>query len=74
LEPQLMRRAPRPYLVRAVRGFEGTGTYIARDCGDTLSVFHGSLGSERPPRRPTTLIVFLTHMPIRVNATYSVAE
>lgn len=74
LEQQLTRRAPRPFLVRAVRGFEGTGGYRARECGDTLSVFHGSLGRDVPPPTPSTVVVFLAQMPIRVQATYSVIE
>lgn len=74
LEAQLMQSAPRPFLVRAVRGFEGTGSYGARDCGDTLSVFHGSLGHQTPPPTPSAVVVFLMRKPTRIDASYSVIE
>jgi hypothetical protein len=64
----------RPYLARALVGFEGTGRFQASDCGDVVDILHGSLGwsPPHPSRRP--VIVFLSHRPISTHAVIAVAR
>ena len=74
LEPQLWSSAPRPFLVRAVRGSPETGSFYTRVCGDTLTVDHLSLGTKVPPSTPATIIVFLTRKPSRINARFTIVR
>ncbi len=64
----------RPFLVRAVIGFEGTGHFGAQLCGDELDITHDSLGHSTPKPTPGAVIVFLPHPPRLIKADISVAE
>ncbi len=63
----------KPFLVRAVMGFEGTGHFAARLCGDRLYVDHSSLGHWTPKPAPAAVIVFLPRKPSGVTADFEVA-
>ena len=62
-----------PYLVRAVLGFRGTGSFSVQQSEDGLLVTHGSLGHSTPPPQNTALVVCLTSAPKAVYGTFSVA-
>ena len=64
----------RPFLVRGLVGFEGTGRFSVYRLGDDLVVLHGSLGSSmpRPKRRP--LVVWLPKEPTHVYVDINVAQ
>ena len=64
----------RPFLVRAVIGFEGTGHFGAQLCGDELDITHDSLGHSTPKPTPGAVIVFLPTPPRLIKADISVAE
>lgn len=64
----------KPFLVRAVMGFEGNGAFEAQDCGAVLDIQHESLGHSTPTPTRAPVIVFLSHAPKRVHADISVAE
>ncbi|HEV2641914.1 MAG TPA: hypothetical protein VGT98_04380 [Candidatus Elarobacter sp.] len=65
---------PRPFLFRAVRGFEGTGNFSAEECGDRLDIHHGSLGRNRPPPTSALIVIFLKRQPANVHTDYTVIE
>jgi len=65
---------PRAFLVHAVEGFEATGAFSASQCGETLKIYHGSLGHSTPQPTTVPVIVFLNREPKYVSSTFSVAE
>ncbi len=73
-EVPMMFAPPRPFLFRAVRGFEGTGSFSAEECGDRLEIHHGSLGTNRPPPTSVPVVIFLKQRPAQVHSDYSVIE
>jgi hypothetical protein len=58
----------RPFLVRAVAKFEGTGAFFGSICGENLVILHGSLGYSIPPSIHVPVIVFLQKKPMTVYA------
>jgi len=73
-ERSLISSPARPFLFRAVRGFEGTGSFRAEACGDRLEIHHGSLGTNRPPPASVPVVIFLKQQPAHVHSDYSVIE
>lgn len=66
--------ATRPYLVRAIYGFRGTGSYRISQNKTALIVFHGSLGHTTPEPKKSALVVCLSSQPLEVYGSISVAE
>ena len=64
----------RPFLVRAVAKYEGTGAFTATVCRDSLIITHESLGHQEPASTRLPVIVFLTHAPEHVCVQWSMAE
>jgi len=62
------------YLVRAVRGFRGTGSFSVQQSEDALFIHHGSLGRSSPTPEKTALVVCLKSVPHTVYGEMSVAE
>ena len=67
-------RRLKPFLVRALMGFETTGGFVARLCNNDLYVKHGSLGHSTPPPTPAAVIVMLRQRPVHVTADFTIAE
>jgi hypothetical protein len=66
--------ALRPFLVRAVAKYEGTGGFFAYACEDGLVIEHGSLGGSVPPSRRSPIVVFLDRAPARVFVVWMVVR
>jgi len=66
--------ALRPFLVRAIAKYEGTGGFFAYDCEDGLVIDHGSLGGSVPPSRRLPVVVFLDRAPARVFVVWTIAR
>jgi hypothetical protein len=64
----------RPFLVRAVAKFEGTGAFFGSICGENLIILHGSLGYTSPPSIHMPVIVFLQKKPMTVYAGWQMAR
>ena len=64
----------RPFLVRAVAKYEGTGGFGADMCGTSLSIVHGSLGHSTPPSIRAPIVVFLPNLPAKVYVSWQMAE
>jgi hypothetical protein len=64
----------KPYLVRGVVGFEGTGSFTGYVQGKELWIIHGSLGRGAPTLRRRPVVVLLEEQPATVHVWASVAE
>jgi hypothetical protein len=67
-------RGLRPFLVRAVAKYEGTGAFEADMCGTSLPIVHGSLGHSTPPSIRAPIVVFLPNLPAKVYVSWQMAE
>jgi hypothetical protein len=66
-------KGKKPFLVRAVFGYGGTGRYRLERIGDALLVSHSSLGDELVASR-SALVVNLEFSPTAVYSTVSIAR
>lgn len=66
--------ALRPFLVRAVAKYEGTGGFFANACENDLVIGHLSLGPSVPPSRRLPVVVFLDRAPARVFNVWAMAR
>jgi hypothetical protein len=66
--------ALRPFLVRGVAKYEGTGAFMATVCRDSLIISHGSLGHREPRSTRLPVIVFLMRAPDHVYVEWGMAE
>jgi hypothetical protein len=64
----------RPFLVRAVAKYEGTGQFSGSICGENLVVVHGSLGDSIPPSIHVPVVVFLKKKAMKVYAGWQMAR
>ena len=67
------RRGRKPYLIRALYAFHGTGQYSLSRCKDFLIVSHGSLGSQFECHKDA-LVVNLAFKPAELFTSVSVAK
>jgi len=64
----------KPYLVRGLVLYRGTGNFTLYTSGTQLYVHHGSLGHELPPQMRQPLIAFLGFAPSKVFVACSLAR
>ena len=64
----------KPYLVRGLYLYEGTGAFSVYFRDTTLWVAHGSLGKHAVPMKRRPLVVFLEHAPTKVYVSVWMAE
>lgn len=74
LRSRVSEAPPRPFLLRAMMGFEGTGAFFASQCGSSLQVLHGSLGRSSPQSQWVPIVVLLSQTPVHIHSEISVAE
>ncbi len=68
-----LKNNTKPYLVRALYGYKGTGGFYVESLGRDIWIQHASLGSGRPKLIKQPLVIFLEFCPEIVYVSVSIA-